>query len=41
MLVTKPTPALIVREYRGRPFYEAKFRYERRQVKRRIGAGVA
>ena len=32
-----PTPSLVVREHDGRPFYEAKFRYEGRQVKRRIG----
>ena len=37
MSAEKPTPALIVREYQGKPFYEAKFRYQGRQVKRRIG----
>jgi integrase len=28
---------IVVREYRGRPFYEAKFRHQGRQIKRRIG----
>ncbi len=32
-----PSPSLVVREHNGRPFYEAKFRYGDRQVKRRIG----
>lgn len=32
-----PTASLVVREQGGQPFYEAKFRYEGRQVKRRIG----
>jgi integrase len=32
-----PAPALVVREHGGRPFYEAKFRYAGRQVKRRVG----
>ncbi|HME01470.1 MAG TPA: tyrosine-type recombinase/integrase [Solirubrobacteraceae bacterium] len=32
-----PGAALVVREAAGQPFYEAKFRYEGRQVKRRIG----
>jgi integrase len=32
-----PSPSLVVREHNGRPFYEAKFRHEDRQVKRRIG----
>jgi integrase len=35
----QPTPSasLVVREHNGRPFYEAKFRFDGRQVKRRIG----
>ena len=32
-----PTAALLLREHRGEPFYEAKFRYAGHQVKRRIG----
>jgi integrase len=32
-----PAASLVVREHNGRPFYEAKFRRGRRQVKRRIG----
>ncbi len=32
-----PTASLVIREGAGQPFYEAKFRYEGRQVKRRIG----
>lgn len=32
-----PSPSLVVREHMGQPFYEAKFRQEGRQVKRRIG----
>jgi integrase len=32
-----PSPSLVVREHNGQPFYEAKFRYGGRQVKRRIG----
>jgi integrase len=32
-----PTASLIIREHRGQPFYEAKFRYRGQQVKRRIG----
>ena len=34
----KPTANVIVRDHRGQPFYEAKFRLQGRQVKRRIGA---
>ncbi|MBO0767570.1 MAG: site-specific integrase [Solirubrobacterales bacterium] len=30
-------PALIVRQHNGEPFYEAKFRYQGKQVKRRVG----
>lgn len=37
MPVAHPTANLIVREYDGRPFYEAKFRHQGRQIKRRIG----
>jgi hypothetical protein len=33
----KPNANIVVREYRGRPYYEAKFRLHGRQVKRRIG----
>ncbi|HEX4188222.1 MAG TPA: tyrosine-type recombinase/integrase [Solirubrobacteraceae bacterium] len=32
-----PRAALVVRVHNGKPFYEAKFRYEGKQVKRRIG----
>ena len=32
-----PDANLIVREHKGSPFYEAKFRHEGRQIKRRIG----
>ena len=32
-----PTASIIVREHRGKPFYEAKFRVDGHQVKRRIG----
>ena len=32
-----PSPSLVIREHMGQPFYEAKFRHEGRQVKRRIG----
>jgi hypothetical protein len=32
-----PSPALIIRESSGQAFYEAKFRHDRRQVKRRLG----
>lgn len=35
--VPQPVPALIVREHNGEPFYEAKFRHQGRQVKRRVG----
>ncbi len=37
MPAMKPTANVIVREHRGQPFYEAKFRLHGRQVKRRIG----
>jgi integrase len=37
MVDSPPVPALVVREHDGKPFYEAKFRYQGRQVKRRIG----
>jgi integrase len=37
MAASNPTASIIVREHRGRPFYEAKFRYGGRQIKRRIG----
>jgi hypothetical protein len=32
-----PTAFLTLRDHKGEPFYEAKFRYCGRQVKRRIG----
>ena len=32
-----PSATIVVRDHQGRPFYEAKFRYGGRQVKRRIG----
>jgi integrase len=34
---TTPNTNIIVREHRGQPFYEAKFRHHGRQIKRRIG----
>jgi integrase len=34
---SQPVPALVVREHKGEPFYEAKFRHHGRQVKRRVG----
>lgn len=33
-----PDASIVIREYRDQPFYEAKWRYQGRQVKRRIGA---
>jgi hypothetical protein len=36
-MAATPSAAIIVRVHGGRPFYEAKFRHEGRQVKRRIG----
>src|ERR1700731_2341819 len=33
-----PSAAIVIRVQGGRPFYEAKFRYDGRQVKRRLGA---
>jgi integrase len=38
MPAPKPTAQIVVREHLGRPFYEAKFRYNGRQVKRRVGS---
>jgi hypothetical protein len=38
MPTRKPTASLVVREHRGQPFNEAKFRLHGRQVKRRIGS---
>jgi cytochrome P450 len=32
-----PSPSLVVRDHNGEPFYEAFFRHDGRQVKRRIG----
>ncbi len=37
MSAKNPSAAIVVREHRGQAFYEAKFRYQGRQVKRRIG----
>jgi integrase len=37
MSASNPTASIIVREHRGQPFYEAKFRHDGRQIKRRIG----
>jgi integrase len=37
MVGLSPTASLVVRAHRREPFYEAKFRYEGRQVKRRLG----
>ena len=37
MSASNPTASIVVREHRGQPFYEAKFRYGGRQIKRRIG----
>lgn len=37
MSAAKPNANIVVREYSGRPYYEAKFRLHGRQVKRRIG----
>jgi integrase len=37
MPVPKPSASIVVREHRDQPFYEAKFRYRGRQIKRRIG----
>jgi integrase len=37
MTAPNPSATIVVREHRGHPFYEAKFRHEGRQVKRRIG----
>jgi integrase len=37
MSAQKPSAAIVVREHHGQAFYEAKFRYYGRQVKRRIG----
>ena len=37
MSTKNPSAAVVVREHNGQPFFEAKFRYRSRQVKRRIG----
>jgi integrase len=37
MAAPNPSAAIVVREHRGQPFYEAKFRHRGEQVKRRIG----
>jgi hypothetical protein len=37
MPASNPTASIIVREHHGQPFYEAKFRHDGRQIKRRIG----
>jgi len=37
MSTKNPSAAVVVREHNGQPFFEAKFRYRSRQVKRRVG----
>lgn len=37
MSVADPSAAIVIREHNGQPFYEAKFRHQGRQIKRRIG----
>jgi integrase len=37
MSAAKPNANIVIREHRGQPFYEAKFRHNGRQIKRRIG----
>ena len=37
MSIESPKATLLVREHRGRPFYEAFWRFQGKQVKRRIG----
>jgi integrase len=37
MPAPNPNATVVIREHRGQPFYEAKFRHQGRQVKRRIG----
>jgi len=37
MPAQNPNATIVIREHRGQPFYEAKFRHQGRQVKRRIG----
>jgi hypothetical protein len=37
MPAANPSATIVIREHRGQPFYEAKFRYRGQQVKRRIG----
>jgi integrase len=37
MSTPQPNANVIIREHRGQPFYEAKFRHNGRQIKRRIG----
>jgi integrase len=37
MPAAKPNANIIIREHRGQPFYEAKFRHDGKQIKRRIG----
>ncbi len=37
MPTPKPTANVTVRDHRGQPFYEAKFRHQGRQIKRRVG----
>src|SRR5437588_7164495 len=36
-MAATPSAAIIIRVQGGKPFYEAKFRHDGRQVKRRIG----
>src|SRR5271168_2198506 len=37
MTTATPTASIITRAHNGQPFYEAKFRHNGRQIKRRIG----
>jgi integrase len=37
MSAPSPTASIVVREHKGQAFYEAKFRHQGRQIKRRIG----
>ena len=41
MSTKNPGAAVVVREHNGQPFFEAKFRYRSRQVKRLIGPAWA
>jgi hypothetical protein len=41
MPAAKPHANIIIREHRGQPFYEAKFRHDGKQIKRAHRASVA